>query len=132
MRLILILVTCISISFLASCNDTKNIKQTNPLPNIDKQSITKHKNLLIKEKSSTEQSFNLEKFTSKVPQEWGEQVTGVKTRFQTDEKEIALTFDACGGDYGSGYDTHLIEFLRTAKVPATLFVNERWIFENES
>src|SRR5690625_2063901 len=118
-------------SLLMSCVPAENLKQVNPLPEVDKQSITKHKELIVAENLTTEEPFNIEEFTGKSPQEWGEQVTGVKTRFQTDEKEVALTFDACGGDYGNGYDTHLIEFLRTAKVPATLFVNERWIFENE-
>lgn len=48
-------------------------------------------------------SFQIENF-ERTPAEWGENVTGVKTRFQTDEKEMALTFDACGGDFGSDYD----------------------------
>lgn len=67
-----------------------------------------------------------------VPTQWGERVDGVITRMQTEEKEIALTFDACGGAHGSGYDEKLILFLRTEKVPATLFVNERWIHANEA
>src|SRR5690625_310875 len=65
------------------------------------------------------------------PKEWGEHVSGVKTRIKTDEKEIALTFDACGGDHGNGYDEELIEFLKKEQIPATLFVNERWIIANE-
>lgn len=65
------------------------------------------------------------------PKEWGENVTGVKTHFQSDRKEMALTFDACGGDYGSGYDEELISYLQAEKIPATLFVNERWIHANE-
>jgi peptidoglycan/xylan/chitin deacetylase (PgdA/CDA1 family) len=43
---------------------------------------------------------------------------------------IALTFDACGGPGGSGYDQALIAFLRRRDVPATLFLNSRWIDEN--
>lgn len=70
-------------------------------------------------------SFNRE------PTEWGENVTGVKTTFQTDKKEMALTFDACGGDYGNSYDEALISFLTAEEIPATLFVNERWIHANE-
>lgn len=66
------------------------------------------------------------------PQEWGENVTGVRTSFQTSEKEIALTFDACGGDFGSGVDEELLEFLERENIPATLFVNKRWIEENEA
>jgi len=74
--------------------------------------------------------LSLEDFQGE-PKEWGEQVTGVKTFFETDQKEMALTFDACGGPYGSGYDETLISFLRAERIPATLFVNERWIRENE-
>src|SRR5690625_5244955 len=44
---------------------------------------------------------------------------------------MALTFDACGGPNGNEYDAELIKFLRAEDVPATLFVNERWIVENE-
>ena len=43
---------------------------------------------------------------------------------------IALTFDACGGPGGSGYDRSLIDFLRRREVPATLFLNSRWIDAN--
>ena len=39
------------------------------------------------------------------PQQWGENVTGVTTAFHSDKKEIALTFDACGGsERSSQYD----------------------------
>ncbi|WP_207782656.1 polysaccharide deacetylase family protein [Phytoactinopolyspora limicola] len=64
--------------------------------------------------------------------EWGEQVTGVRTRLDTRDSVVALTFDACGGPNGVGYDAALIDFLRTEKVPATLFVNQRWIDANEA
>lgn len=64
--------------------------------------------------------------------EWGENVTGVKHRFQTNKQQIALTFDACGGPNGSQYDEELITFLIEEKIPATLFVNEQWIIANEA
>ncbi|MBU9721034.1 polysaccharide deacetylase family protein [Bacillus alkalicola] len=63
--------------------------------------------------------------------EWGEHVSGVKNRLNTDDKVIALTFDACGGTYGSGYDEELISYLRSEEIPATLFFNTRWIKENK-
>lgn len=63
--------------------------------------------------------------------EWGEFVTGVKTRLDTNERVIALTFDACGGPYGSGYDEVLINHLIENNIPATLFINKRWIDENK-
>ena len=45
-------------------------------------------------------------------------------------RRIALTFDACGGPRGSGYDEALVETLRKHDVPATLFLNARWIATN--
>jgi peptidoglycan/xylan/chitin deacetylase (PgdA/CDA1 family) len=64
------------------------------------------------------------------PTEWGMRVSGVRTRLATDEPVVALTFDACGGPGGSGYDAALIEGLLEAGVPATLFVNARWARSN--
>jgi len=65
------------------------------------------------------------------PRQWGENVTGVVTRFHSDKKEIALTFDACGGSLKSSqYDAGLIEFLSDNHIPATLFINARWIDSN--
>jgi peptidoglycan/xylan/chitin deacetylase (PgdA/CDA1 family) len=63
--------------------------------------------------------------------QWGENVTGVVTHFHSDKKEIALTFDACGGSIKSSqYDSGLIEFLIAHHIPATLFINSRWIDSN--
>ncbi|WP_257008172.1 polysaccharide deacetylase family protein [Bacillus sp. FJAT-45350] len=67
---------------------------------------------------------------SRSPNEWGENVSGVKRKIKTDKEIIALTFDACGGRYGSGFDEELINFLIEEEVPATLFINKRWIDEN--
>ena len=39
---------------------------------------------------------------------------------------VALTLDACGGDY----DRDLIRFLVARRIPATLFVTRRWIERN--
>lgn len=69
-------------------------------------------------------------FENQTPKEWGESVTGVKTKFDTNEKVIALTMDACGSAHGMGYDEKLINFLKQEKVPATLFINARWIDKN--
>ena len=69
-------------------------------------------------------------FTGKVPREWGENVTGTKTTLDTDKKLIALTFDACGGAKGKGYDAKLINFLKRDKIPATLFLSGKWIDAN--
>jgi peptidoglycan/xylan/chitin deacetylase (PgdA/CDA1 family) len=71
-------------------------------------------------------------FTGRVPQEWGKTVKGVKTRLDTDQKVIALTFDACGGPKGSSYDAKLIKYLENEKIPATLFISGRWIDANQN
>ncbi|MFC7371443.1 polysaccharide deacetylase family protein [Fictibacillus iocasae] len=73
----------------------------------------------------------VQKYSSIQPRQWGENVTGVKTALNTQEKVIALTLDACGGPNGSGYDQLLIQFLQQQKIPATLFVNSRWIDANK-
>ena len=64
------------------------------------------------------------------PDYWGFGGPGVVRDLHTTRRLIALTFDACGGPGGSGYDAALIEFLRQREVPATLFLNSRWIDEN--
>ena len=64
------------------------------------------------------------------PRKWGMTVLGVRTRLKTTEKVIALTFDACGGKNGNGFDAVLINFLEQQQIPATLFVSGRWIAAN--
>ncbi len=70
------------------------------------------------------------KFSVRVPGEWGEVVKGVKTRLNTDQKVLALTFDACGGPKGTGYDATAINFLTREEIPATLFISGKWIDAN--
>jgi peptidoglycan/xylan/chitin deacetylase (PgdA/CDA1 family) len=65
-----------------------------------------------------------------VPQAWGLNVPGVVTRLQGAGRAVALTFDACGGRGGDGYDAALIGFLRQEQIRATLFLNARWIDAN--
>jgi len=70
-------------------------------------------------------------FAQMPPLQWGENVTGVVTHFHSNKKELALTFDACGGSVRSSqYDADLIEFLIQNHIPATLFINARWIDTN--
>ncbi|WP_242605835.1 polysaccharide deacetylase family protein [Frankia sp. Cppng1_Ct_nod] len=64
------------------------------------------------------------------PIAWGTEVPGVTTTLPTTDRVIALTFDACGGPHGNGYDQALTDFLRRHGVPATLFLNSRWIDAN--
>jgi peptidoglycan/xylan/chitin deacetylase (PgdA/CDA1 family) len=71
-----------------------------------------------------------DKYQNSVPKQWGEKMKDVITGINTKDKIIALTFDACGGIDGSGYDGKLIEYLIKEKIPATLFLNARWIDAN--
>ena len=64
------------------------------------------------------------------PLTWGLDVPGVVTRLQGAGRAVALTFDACGGPGGHGFDAALIGFLRQEQIPATLFLNARWIDAN--
>jgi peptidoglycan/xylan/chitin deacetylase (PgdA/CDA1 family) len=66
------------------------------------------------------------------PHTWGFAGPGVVRDLHTSRRVIGLTFDACGGPGGSGYDQALIGFLRRREVPATLFLNSRWIDANPS
>lgn len=69
-------------------------------------------------------------FAAKVPQEWGEDVSGVHSRLATRDKVLALTLDACGSANGRGIDLVLLDFLVKERIPATLFINGRWIDAN--
>lgn len=68
-----------------------------------------------------------EEFAGRKPKAFGMFLAGMVTHGR---RGAALTFDACGGPRGSRYDQDLIKTLRKAKVPATLFLNARWISAN--
>ncbi|MFF2955192.1 polysaccharide deacetylase family protein [Kitasatospora sp. NPDC057965] len=70
------------------------------------------------------------RYAAAAPTSWGLDVPGVLTALPGAARAIALTFDACGGSGGSGYDAALIDTLRAHAVPATLFLNARWIDAN--
>lgn len=70
----------------------------------------------------------------RVPSVWGMDIPGV-VRTGTDAgheapMSVFLTLDACGGPAGSAFDQVLIDGLRAARIPATLFLNMRWIEAN--
>jgi peptidoglycan/xylan/chitin deacetylase (PgdA/CDA1 family) len=66
------------------------------------------------------------------PDAWSLDLPGMVTTVPGRGPTLALTFDACGGPGGSGYDAALIATLRRYAVPATLFLNGRWIAANRS
>lgn len=77
-------------------------------------------------------SEELARLSEVVPTEWGMDIPGVVSTVDTvpGVRTLALTFDACGGPEGSAVDTDLLDALREYEVPATLFLNSRWIEAN--
>lgn len=74
--------------------------------------------------------LNITRYSGITAVQWGENVPGVRTRLVTKDKVIALTFDACGSAKGKGVDSRLMDFLIREQIPATLFINGRWIDAN--
>jgi len=70
------------------------------------------------------------RYAATAPSTWGLDVPEVVPRLHRAGRAIALTFDACGGPGGHGYDAALIGFLRRVQIPATLFLNSRWVDAN--
>ncbi|WP_033222081.1 polysaccharide deacetylase family protein [Kitasatospora phosalacinea] len=70
----------------------------------------------------------LARYAGRAPHEWGTDLPGVVATVPGGA--LALTFDACGGPGGDGYDAALIDTLRRLWVPATLFLNSRWVDAN--
>ncbi|MBO0855186.1 MAG: polysaccharide deacetylase family protein [Nocardia sp.] len=52
---------------------------------------------------------------------------GILSRFSARGNQVALTFDACGGPGNDDLDTELLNYLTAQRIPATLFLNRRWI-----
>lgn len=71
-------------------------------------------------------------FSGLTPAYWGLDAPGVLTRLPADAKGVALTLDFCGGPGGNGFDSLLLNALRQNGIPATLFLNSRWIAANPS
>jgi peptidoglycan/xylan/chitin deacetylase (PgdA/CDA1 family) len=82
------------------------------------------------DQSATLKQELVDAFSGQEPKQWGETVTGVKTSLSTKDKVVVLTLDACGSKSGKGIDAELIRFLEKERVPATLFINARWIDAN--
>ncbi|MFC7439980.1 polysaccharide deacetylase family protein [Laceyella putida] len=122
---------------LTACAEVKvTTQQPHPRPSAapaDKQKAKPHTTAThakLPTMAEVKQKLQL-KYEGKQPSKWGEHLPGVIDRLPTKEKVIALTFDACGGQHGSGYDAALIQYLERERIPATLFINSRWIERNK-
>jgi peptidoglycan/xylan/chitin deacetylase (PgdA/CDA1 family) len=100
------------------------------------QDAKEFSNEIFLEKLNNDTSYNtlkkkiISKYTNVPAGNWGEFDKGVREEIETGGKQIAFTFDACGGKGGDKFDNELIAFLRREKIPATLFVSGKWIDEN--
>jgi len=70
-------------------------------------------------------------FSGQAAHEWGEVVSGVKTRLKTDEKIIALGLDTCGVQ-GEGSSARWTKFFESQKIPVTVFACGEWIDKNRA
>lgn len=71
-------------------------------------------------------------YAGRSPRYWGTEAPGVLTRLPPAAPGVALTVDFCGGPGGSSADQGLVAALRTQHIPATLFLNSRWITANQA
>lgn len=127
MKKIIFIILCIVIS-TTGCSKKADVREVSMQENnikADTSQVEKEKNENDKIKSIIKTCENVE------PKEWGEQLKGVVSHIDDKNKEIALTLDACGGKHGSKYDKELIDFLDKENIPATLFINYRWIEANK-
>ncbi|HEY8701377.1 MAG TPA: polysaccharide deacetylase family protein [Arthrobacter sp.] len=69
-------------------------------------------------------------YAGRSPHYWGLEARGALTRLPPGTAGIAVTVDFCGGSGGNGCDQALLTVLRDRHVPATLFLNSRWIAAN--
>ncbi|AYF78748.1 polysaccharide deacetylase [Nocardia yunnanensis] len=70
------------------------------------------------------------KYAGRQPRAWGTDIDGIITGFNPTGKQFAVTFDACGGPGNNDIDENLLAFLQAQQIPATLFLNKRWIDAN--
>jgi len=85
----------------------------------------------VRPASPEEEAIVASRYAARQTRQWGENVSGVAYRLDTQELVLALTLDACSGTgSGAGLDQVLIDFLVDQQIPATLFVSGVWIDAN--
>jgi peptidoglycan/xylan/chitin deacetylase (PgdA/CDA1 family) len=75
---------------------------------------------------SSSRSAIAARYEGRKPTQWGMDLPGIMTSLDGDDKRIALTFDACGTG-NKEINEELLNFLTAQQIPATLFLNQRWI-----
>lgn len=126
MKKIIFIILCIFIG-VTGCTKKSEINKNTAKDNNTKEEIIE----VQKDKQEKLEDEIINTYEHVKPKQWGEALEGVVRYLDSDNKEIALTLDACGGKNGSKYDKELIDFLEKEKIPATLFINYRWIEANK-
>lgn len=130
MKKIIFIILCILI-ITTGCSKKSDIREDSIQEN-DIKADTSQIEKDTKEKNEEDKIKGIIKAYENVePKEWGEHLKGVVSHIDDKNKEIALTLDACGGKQGSKYDKEIINFLDKENIPATLFINYRWIEDNK-
>ena len=123
-RTCFVIFTLCLILFSTSVYNQQNLDEENIKKLLSNETIVKNKDYIKLKKQV------VKKFSKTKPTQWGMFIPGVKTQLDTNDKVIALTFDACGNPGSFGYDAELIDFLIKENIPATLFLNGKWIDAN--
>ena len=126
MLIILTVVLLLTFFWWSKNKPAKNVSPAAPIPAQTTQEALPTEKIApenLRAKLQTE-------FQHATPKVWSEQAPGVETKLPTQNKVLALTFDACGGTGSDGYDAKLIDFLTEEKIPATLFINGQWLATN--
>ncbi|WP_419727561.1 polysaccharide deacetylase family protein [Terrisporobacter petrolearius] len=127
MKKIIFIILCIVMS-TTGCSKKPDTKEES----IQENNIQVDTFQVEKDKNEDDKINNIIKtYENVAAKEWGEHLKGVVSNIDDKNKEIALTLDACGGKHGSKYDKELIDFLDKENIPATLFINCRWIEANK-
>lgn len=129
MKLLIILV---AILFASGCSEDATVFPAKPLEqsHILEESVKEKIERRHSQDVDSLRKTIIEGYDDVLPTMFGENIDGVKTMIDTDEKVVALTFDACVGTPDS-FDEELINILIEEEVQATLFMGGQWIQEYE-